>query len=237
MERQTNSQTLRILAALLTYPTEELQHALPELGSLLKLENWLPKGSAEKIIIFMHDLAAADIYDTQEEYVSLFDRTPSLSLHLFEHIHGDSRDRGQALVDLDLIYRELGLENASEHTPDYLPMFLEYLSLLPLEQVRSSMDGVIEILATLQQRLTKRESNYAVVLEALQSLSTRQPDSGKLKAALTADAGLSLSNDLLDAAWEEQFALAAPRADDTCPKAEQMLARMQEDIQPTGGNP
>jgi nitrate reductase molybdenum cofactor assembly chaperone NarJ/NarW len=235
MERHTNSQTLRIFAAILSYPTEELQEALPEFRRMLKSESWLSKSSTERLSKFIDDLAEADIYDAQEVYVSLFDRTPSLSLHLFEHIHGDSRDRGQALVDLDLIYRELGLENASEHTPDYLPMFLEYLSLLPLDQVRSSMDGVIEIIATLQQRLVKRESDYAVVLEALQSLATRQPDSGKLKAALTADAGSPLSNDLLDAAWEEQFALAAPRADDTCPKAQQMLVRMQEDTFTTGG--
>jgi nitrate reductase delta subunit len=136
-----------------------------------------------------------------------------------------------------MIYREHGLCNASEHTPDYLPMFLEYLSLLPLDEVRSSLDGVIEIVATLRERLVKRESRHAVVFEALESLATRKPDAAKLRAALAADAGAPLEQDELDAAWEEQFALAAPTGRDSCPKAGQMLARMNESLPVSGGRP
>ncbi len=237
MNRQISSQSLRILGALLAYPDEALQAAMPEMAALLIAEGWLPKAEADKVLAFMQELSARDIYDAQEEYVALFDRTPSLSLHLFEHVHGDSRDRGQALVDLDQLYRECGLENASEHTPDYLPMFLEYLSLLPVKDVRASLDGVLEIVAALRERLHKRESGYAAVLAAIEALATRKPDAEKLKAAMAQDAGAALDNEMLDAAWAEQFALAAPTASDSCPKAEQMLARMTQDYPAQGGRP
>ena len=237
MNRQISSQSLRILGALLTYPTEELQAALPEMQAVLTAENWLPKAQASQVLAFMQQLSAQDIYDAQEEYVALFDRTPSLSLHLFEHVHGDSRDRGQALVDLDLLYRERGLANASEHTPDYLPIFLEYLSLLPVDQARSSLDGVLEIVAALRERLHKRESEYVAVLLAIEALATRKPDAAKLQSALAVDAGAPLTSDQIDAAWEEQFALAAPTSSDSCPKAEQMLARMSQDSPVQGGRP
>ena len=69
-----------------------------------------------------------DLYDLQERYVLLFDRTRSLSLHLFEHVHGESRDRGQAMVDLKALYERHGLHMSSSELPDHLPLFLEFLS-------------------------------------------------------------------------------------------------------------
>jgi nitrate reductase delta subunit len=166
--------------------------------------------------------------DAQEDYVSLFDRTPSLSLHLFEHVHGDSRDRGPALVDLDSLYRERGLENLSEHTPDYLPMFLEYLSLLPVEEARETLDGAVDVIAVIGERLKKRGSAYAVLFDALEEAASRKPDPKKLQGALKADEGLPMSAEEMDKAWEEQFAFADIKPDQGggCPQAEEMLARM-----------
>ena len=76
----------------------------------------------------LDELATGDLYDLQERYVLLFDRTRSLSLHLFEHVHGESRDRGQAMVDLKALYERHGLLMSSSELPDHLPLFLEFLS-------------------------------------------------------------------------------------------------------------
>jgi nitrate reductase delta subunit len=164
----------------------------------------------------------------QEEYVNLFDRTPSLSLHLFEHVHGDSRERGPAMVDLDRIYRVAGMENASDETPDYLPLFLEYLSILEPEQARDDLKGAIDVIAALGERLKKRDSLYAAVFEGLIVAAKQAPDMKNLQRALEIDAGALPSAEALDEVWEAQFAFDNPmgKPSDGCPKAEDMLARI-----------
>jgi nitrate reductase delta subunit len=92
-------------------------------------------------------LEQRDLLDLQEDYVALFDRTPSLSLHLFEHVHGDSRDRGQAMVDLMKVYEEAGLFIDTEETPDYLPLFTEYLATLSSQEASDTVGGVVNIIS------------------------------------------------------------------------------------------
>lgn len=224
------SVTLKILGLLLTYPDEKWVAARADIVSVLKTENWLTPGTVKKISQFLDSAAQRDIYDLQEDYVALFDRTPSLCLYLFEHVHGDSRDRGQALVELDMLYRERGLENNSEHTPDYLPLFLEYLSVLPPDQARDNLDGAIDVIAILCERLKKRESGYAVLFDALLEAAVRKPDEKKLQGAMKLNAGAEPTAQEMDEAWEQQFAfaMAQQNADGGgCPKAEEMLKRME----------
>jgi nitrate reductase delta subunit len=235
MAQQMTSQTLRIIGLALTYPTSGLLEAAGEMQGLLECEGWLPPALRRDVSALLDDLAGQDLLDAQEAYVDLFDRTPSLSLHLFEHVHGDSRDRGQALVDLDTIYRERGLENRSEHTPDYLPMFLEYLALLPVEEARSMLAGAIEVIGAIGARLKKRQSRYACLFDALEAAAACKPDPARLQSALAADAGEIPDNEALDAAWQEQFALAAlDQGEAGCPKVEDMLARMQDKLPEAG---
>ncbi|CAG0907646.1 unnamed protein product, partial [Darwinula stevensoni] len=115
---------------LLTYPTQPLLTALPECAAILEQEGWLPKSTVKSLKKVIEQFEQQPLMTLQEAYVDLFDRTPSLSLHLFEHVYGESRERGQALVDLAELYREKGLVIATEELPDYLPLFLEYLALL-----------------------------------------------------------------------------------------------------------
>ena len=232
--KHMNGYTLKIIGALMTYPTADLQQAAGEMAALLKKEGWLSGKTLKMLEHFIADIAEQDILDLQESYVSLFDRTPSLSLHLFEHVHGDSRDRGQALVELDMLYREIGLENVSEHTPDFLPLFLEYLSQIPLDQARHNLDGAIDVIAVVGERLKKRGSSYAVLFDALKEAASIKPDEKKLAAALKAHDGAPLSQDEMDAAWEEQFAFDNPEpGQGGCPRAEDMLARINEDLPKT----
>ena len=114
--------TLKVLSALLTYPTAELQAAVPEMRAALDAENRLPQKNRHRIDRILEELANGDLFDLQERYVLLFDRTRSLSLHLFEHVHGESRDRGQAMVDLKALYERHGLFMSSSELPDHLPL-------------------------------------------------------------------------------------------------------------------
>lgn len=224
----TTSRTLKALGILMTYPGAGLGAATDEIGAVFRNEGWLSKAMCDRLDGFLARMGGDGLMDLQEDYVALFDRTPSLSLHLFEHVHGDSRDRGQAMVDLDMLYREAGLENASEHTPDFLPLFLEYLSILPVDRARDDLGGAIDVIAAIGERLKKRQSPYAILFDALQEAARLKPDAKKLQAALALDSGKIPDCDAMDAAWEEQFALADPHMEQGggCPRAEDMLARM-----------
>lgn len=203
-----HSYTPKILGLMLSYPSEELISAGQAMRGKIKEEKWLSREHLEALDQVFDYFENTDLLDLQECYVDLFDRTPSLALHLFEHVHGDSRDRGQALVDLDNIYRDTGLHNDSEHTPDYLPLFLEYISMLEPEKARSDLDGAINVIGVLEGRLNNRESVYAHVVSALRDMASRAPNQALVKNALKADSGRPMSPEEMDEAWEEQFAFA-----------------------------
>jgi nitrate reductase delta subunit len=207
--------TLRILSALLTYPTKEMMESIDKLVPLMKEETWMPKKELTKIEGLVEYLKSKDLLDLQEEYVALFDRTPSLSLHMFEHIHGESAERGQAMVDLAAMYDEIGLEIASNETPDYLPLFLEYLSQLHGEEAQQCLGEVVNVIAAVGKRLEKRKSKYTALFNAMRALTTAIPDEKFLKKALAMDDGHALSMDETDDAWEEQMAF-----DGLTPKSE-----------------
>ena len=149
----------RLLAALLAYPEQELVDAIPELRGLFS-------GNRE-IQELLEEFQANPLHVLQERYVGLFDRSRALSLHLFEHVHGESRDRGQAMVDLAQTYASRGMQVAGEELPDYLPAFLEFLSLLPRAEAKGLIGETADILRTLGDRLADRGSRYATVFAAL----------------------------------------------------------------------
>lgn len=224
--------TLKILGALLAYPSTDLVGALPECQAILKKEKWLPETSLKTLDHLINWMTEQDLLDLQEEYVSLFDRTPSLCLHLFEHVHGDSRDRGQALVDLSEVYKDVGLLINTEEMPDYLPLFLEYLSVIDTEEARQNLGETANVLGVLSGRLSNRQSPYAAVFDALIEAASRKPDSKAVEEALKEAAGQASTFKELDEVWEEQNAFenslqtTGQDMNADCPKAEEMLARM-----------
>jgi nitrate reductase delta subunit len=155
------------LSALLSYPDEGLIEALPQIARALAEEDLVPPAVLSRLNGLMGELCEQDLYTVQERYVSLFDRSRALSLHLFEHVHGESRDRGQAMVDLARLYRDTGLQVIDHELPDYLPAFLEYLSLLPGTRARGLLGETSGILRSLHGGLARRDSCYAAVLETL----------------------------------------------------------------------
>jgi nitrate reductase delta subunit len=231
--RGKDMKTFKILGLFLSYPRAEIIEALPECLAILEAEKWISSQSLKDIKKLTVALSDTDLLDLQEEYVALFDRTPSLSLHLFEHVHGDSRDRGPAMVDLGNLYREKRLEIAIDELPDYLPLFFEYLSVLSEAEAKEGLDGVAHIIVAIGARLKQRESLYAGVIDAALSTAKRKPDSKAVERALAAASGEMPNSEEVDKAWEDQFALSAPdpTAQQDCPKASAMLARMNQMIE------
>ena len=195
--------TFRALAASLMYPDSELQRAVPDLMQVFSEEELVSKNELQALDLFLAKITKEDLLDLQEQYVLLFDRTRSLSLHLFEHVHGQSRDRGQALVDLRQQYLDTGMELVSDELPDYLPMFLEYLSLLPLDRAKEQLNLCLPIVAALGERLRSRKSAYAAVFSALIGIADGQPDREVLKMLLNQEMDNPQDHDSVDSAWEE----------------------------------
>lgn len=163
--------TLKVLAALLDYPDERMLADLPEMQSLMEAEKVLPPEALVQLAGFMSELEDADLLDSQVEWVSQFDQSRSLSLNLFEHVHGDSRDRGQAMVDLRAMYTANGLEPAADELPDYLPLFLEYLAMRPSDEALNLLAEASHVVAALAERLRARSSRHAPVMEAVSLLA------------------------------------------------------------------
>lgn len=176
--------SLRALSALLAYPSEELQANVGEIRRALEVERVVPPAGRAALAPLLSALESRELYDLQEDYTDLFDRSRKLSLHLFEHVHGDSRDRGPAMVDLGQAYIDRGFIMAVSELPDYLPLYLEFLACQPFAEARDLLGEPAHVLAALQQRLTERDSPYAGVFTALLALTEAKPDAEALKALL-----------------------------------------------------
>jgi len=195
---------LKIISLLLSYPTKALLEAGGELQLALDADKMTSPAEKKLLGALIDDLVAHDIYDAEERYVLLFDRTRTHSLHLFEHVHGESRDRGQAMVDLAVMYEAQGFEIDANELPDYLPLFLEYLSTQSAEEVQNLLGQTMHIVSAIRERLQKRESIYANALLALEALSTQEADADAVAALL--DEPEDDPNDLkaLDKIWEDE---------------------------------
>jgi len=195
---------LKIFSILLSYPTDELQKTAPLLLTTLEELSSLNQDDLKDVKALIKEIAEGDIYDIQENYVTLFDRTRSLSLHLFEHVHGESRDRGQAMVDLKEMYERAGFEIEAHELPDYLPMFLEFLSTRPLDDQRHLLSEILHITSAIGERLKKRGSLYGSIFEALKTLSGNQPDKELLADLLARQEDDPNDLEALDKVWQEE---------------------------------
>jgi nitrate reductase molybdenum cofactor assembly chaperone NarJ/NarW len=205
--------TLKVLSALLTYPTAELIGAAGQLKDVLRKEALLPKSVLAELEGLIDEIGQGDLMDLQERYIMLFDRTRSLSLQLFEHVHGESRDRGQAMVNLLKQYEDAGFAVTAEELPDFLPLFLEFAS------TREPLDAIeligqpAHVVAALRERLAKRRTAYVAVFDALTALSKAKPDAAALEALRQEPDPEPDDLEALDAAWEDEAVTFGPTAD------------------------
>jgi nitrate reductase molybdenum cofactor assembly chaperone NarJ/NarW len=204
--------SFKALSALLTYPGAELRQAADEIAAVIEADAAIPARLRNGLRALATELASGDLYDLQERYVFLFDRTRSLSLHLFEHVHGESRDRGQAMIDLKGLYENGGLTIEAAELPDFLPLFLEFLSTRPRAEACDLLGQTVHILAALAERLCKRQSPYEAVFRALVALAAAKPKDEELAGLLEAPDPDPTDLAALDSAWEDEPVSFGPGA-------------------------
>lgn len=216
--------SLRVLARLLSYPDAELRSHLPGMREALRAEGVITARRLAELETLMDALASADPLETEAAYVQLFDRGRSTSLHLFEHVHGDSRDRGPAMVDLAQTYDKAGLFLAPGELPDYLPVVLEFASTQPLREARDFLGEIAHIFNALFSALQERTSPYASVIGALLELAGEKAQSVKVAP-----------EEPLDTSWAEPPAFdgCSPRGQSR-PGEQQPIRIVRKDNSPKG---
>jgi nitrate reductase molybdenum cofactor assembly chaperone NarJ/NarW len=229
------SKTFKALSALLTYPTAELQQAAGEISEAIDAGRMLPARIREQLHTLLTELATGDLYDLQERYVLLFDRTRTLSLYMFEHVHGESRDRGQAMIDLKAQYENANLCMSAAELPDFVPLFLEYLSMLPAPEACDTLGQPAHIFAALAERLRKRESSYEAVFRALVALAAAEPKATEVAALLTLPDPDVTDLAALDAAWEDEPVSFGPDSAGGCKDG--LIARVRGALRPAPDMP
>jgi len=187
-----------MFSALLSYPTSEMRAALDEMAGLIERSPLIAPAERPGLLALIASLGEGDLLDAEERYCELFDRGRALSLHLFEHLHGESRDRGTAMVELKQLYRAAGFDLVGNELPDYLPVDLEYLSCRELPEARDMLVDCAHILQVIARALIARQSNYAAVLQALLVIAGEQP----VDVAKVPPAKERIED--LDRAWREE---------------------------------
>ena len=163
--------TFKAISMLLMYPESDWLTALPEMHAALSDEAALNGDAPTRLAPLFDLLHETSLIALQENYVATFDRNPSHSLHLFEHIHGESRDRGSAMIDLLQEYWKRDFDARASELPDYVPLFLEFLSLLPADEALELLGDAVHVLATIGRKLDANGSPYAAAFQVLEALS------------------------------------------------------------------
>ena len=209
----------KILSALLCYPDEGLRAAIPEIAAAIAAD--LPPAQDAKLHPLILALADDDLFDLQADYVDLFDRGRRMSLHLFEHVHGESRDRGQAMVDLAQVYEQAGLLLAPGELPDYLPLFLEFLSTRPKAEAAGYLADITPILTSMHAAAQARDPRYAAIFATLLQIA------GAATVAVAPVAREAEELEALDAEWEESVVKFGPGEDLSGCSPDRMRTRLR----------
>ena len=206
--------TLKALSLLLSYPEAEMLAALDEMAAVVEQENLLLEEHKKSVLALIDAYRGADLLDVQEAYVALFDRGRFLSLHIFEHVHGESRDRGQAMVNLLQMYEAHGFEMSTHELPDYIPLFLEFLSQQEQAEAVQLLHDAMPVLSLLGARLTERGSEFRAIFDALSGFAGEPEALEEIRLqAATEGEDSTLVN--MDEIWEEE-AVSFMGAGDTC---------------------
>ena len=217
---------LSVISRLLDYPGEDIQASQEAMHSIIA-DSDLRLELKHKLNQFLEDQLSRDLMEWQAEYDGQFERGRSLALWLFEHVHGESRDRGQAMVDLVKVYREAGLEISQHELPDYIPLFLEFLSTQGKENAQGWLQEVEHILGLLYCRLEKRQSDYAVLLECLLELGDCKVSLDDIRSQI-ANEKRDDTRKAIDKEWEEEeVTFGAESLDKSCGTASRKPSESQ----------
>lgn len=192
---------ITLISRCLDYPTGELRDNLDSVRDLFA-ELPVTKATQNALQRFVDHITGQSLIESQTQYDGLFERGRSVSLHLFEHVHGESRDRGQAMVNLLSEYHEAGLELSEKELPDYLPLYLEFLATQGNDNLKAGLHEVAHILGLVACRLDERESPYAALFHALLEISEAQVPIAELRNQV-AEETPDYTQDALDKEWVE----------------------------------
>lgn len=204
---------LAILSSLLRYPDDALRADLPDIAAAIATAEFAARDrrALERLV---RRLAAGDPLDRQEDFVRLFDRGRATSLHLFEHVHGDTRNRGPAMVELVAIYDANGFAMVGNELPDYLPMVLEFCAAAPTDTAANLLAQAGPLLQQIHAKLMSRglssSRGYAAVLAAVLAEAALSP------VTLPTDANDQADEDdlaAIDAAYEDEPVVFGPESD------------------------
>lgn len=224
--------TLKAFSLILSYPTRDLQRAMPEIGAVLASDTRLTAAARRALRPLVEEIGGRDIYELEERFVLLFDRSRTLSLNLFEHVHGESRDRGGAMVSLVETYRAGGFDPVTSELPDHLPVLLEFLSTRPFREAQETLADAAHIFEALNARLVRRESPYGAVFASLLQLAGVTADEQAVAEMLAQPDDDPTDLEALDDIWEESEVLFGPDPNAGCPQARDMLAQMDLPVNP-----
>lgn len=187
---------LKAIALLLEYPDAALWENSEELLTLFRAEH-------PELLPFAERYLATPPLDKQAEWCATFERGRATSLLLFEHVHAESRERGQAMVDLLAQYEQAGLELDCRELPDHLPLYLEYLSQQEEKSAREGLNDIAPILALLGGRLKERDSDFSELFDALLK-AANSPLRSDSVASQIAEETPDHTREAMDAIWEEE---------------------------------
>lgn len=196
-------QTIKVLGALLLYPREGMIEALDEIQQVIEAEALLRPEQMLALGRFIAEMRHKELLDLQEQYVALFDTAPNRALHLFQHLYGDSSQRGQAMVDMIQQYRAHGYQPLSNELPDYLPMVCEFAAQLPEPEARVLLGRALPVLEVLERRLEEAGSAYRAVFSALIALAQSHEETAAIAQVLSARTQTDTDDQTVDEAWNE----------------------------------
>ena len=220
---------LKVISLLLDYPSDDLftDNHLSACKDIVNSSVLISPSVRTEISHFIDELGGLGKIEAQSRYDSLFERGRSLSLWLFEHVHGESRDRGQAMVDLMAQYQSAGFEIDVKELPDFLPMYLEFLAYQATQTddnmaIRLEIADIGHILVMLGARLMDKNSTYASLFKALLQIAGRpltllDTELAKINQGTQVN---DTSFDAIDQEWEEEVVNFMSNQQDTCPSSQ-----------------
>lgn len=223
-------QILKVISLLLDYPTEQLAEGYMELAKAISSAREISPEQRGELRLLLEELTAAELMDAQERYSELFDKGRALSLLLFEHVHGESRDRGQAMVDLMAQYEAAGFAIGVRELPDYIPLYLEFLATREDLEAREGLADVAHLLALLAARLVERQSPYAACFRALLQIAGQPLETVAELREQVAGEERDDSLEALDKVWEEeQVNFLQAEQQERCPSQASLPGKAREE--------
>ena len=210
---------LKVISRLMDYPTQELFDAADEMVDVINASEELSLEKRSTMVEFITTLTARDLYDAQESYGLLFDRGRALSLLLFEHVHGESRDRGQAMVELMNVYNEKGVYVDVSQLPDYIPLYLEFLSEQDTAYAQEWLGDICHLLTTLAERLIDRKCDYSILFDSLIEVSGYSVDRKEIATAVRKEERDD-TIEAIDKEWEDREVKFDDPSQEACPGME-----------------